>query len=163
MGDIFRRLGWIILIKGWDKIIVHILSRWAIRDKDWKKAPFGHICPSTFPQSVACLLWQHFIWCGDCPGTPQSVRSSFSSLSRCDLGCFLLAPRKHKTSQISTLFPVSLALTASIHFIYSCRPPESSGCLLNRGRSCSREQDAVRYETLCFLFIGCHDSFRFGL
>lgn len=72
-------------------------------------------------------------------------------------------PRKYETSQISTLFPVSLTLTASIHFIYSCRPPECSGCLLNRGRSCSRGQDAVHYEMLCFLFIGCHYSFLFGL
>lgn len=77
----------------------------------------------------------------------KSVRISYSCL-RLHLS--------HKTQDKSDFRP-SLWLYPSI-FIYSRRPPECSGCLLNQGRSCSRGQDdAVRYEMICFLFIGCHE------
>ena len=45
-----------------------------------KKAPFGHICPSTFPQGVACLLRRHFIRCGNCPDTLQVCQFPLSVL-----------------------------------------------------------------------------------
>lgn len=79
-------------------------------------------------------------------------------------GWFVLCqwPRIQEKSDFH-LFSISLTLTASIHFIYSCWPPEWFREFLIQGRSCSRGQDAVHYETLCFLFIECHDSFLFGL
>lgn len=119
-------------------------------------APFSHICPPTFPQNVAWLWRQHFIRCGNCPSTLQDL---FFSVKKCFF--FLVSVAPQKTQDKSSLSSSQLVLTVSIHFIYFC--PESLGCLLNRGRSCSRSQDAVCFETLCFLFIGCHDSFLFRL
>lgn len=75
------------------------------------------ICLCTFPQSVACLLWQRFIRCGNCPDTLQVCQNLFSpcGVVWADLSWKLKA-----------------SATASIHFIYSCRPGERSRCLLNQ-------------------------------
>lgn len=103
--------------------------------------------------------------CGNCPNT-ATMSESLSPLRLdvvwVDLSC-VSNPRKHKAGHISTLTSDSFALTESIHFIYLCWPPECSRCLMNQGRDCSRGQDAVRNEMLCFLFIECHSSFLFGL
>lgn len=66
MGDIFRLLGWIILIKGWDEIIVHILSQWAVSDKrlEEKKGIFQPYLPIYIP-SKCCLFIVatfHMMW-----------------------------------------------------------------------------------------------------
>lgn len=47
------------------------------------------ICLCTFPQSVACLLWQRFIRCGNCPDTLQVCQDLFSPCA-CGLGGFVL-------------------------------------------------------------------------
>lgn len=99
------------------------------------------ICPpSTFPRNVACLLC--FIRCGNCPDTLHLCPT-------CGFGwiCLLNGKKKEKKKKEKQLHP-------SVLFI---RPAECSGCLLIGG------QDAVRHEALCFLFIGCHDSFLLGL
>lgn len=82
-----------------------------------KKAPQGHISLSTFPQNVACLLWQHFIRCGNCPDTLQDCQIFWSSLFRCGSGLYVLCQwpfRKRRTGP--PFSPVTLALTVSIHF-----------------------------------------------
>lgn len=73
--------------------------------KHWKKAPFSHICPTTFPQNVAFLLWQHFIWCGNCPDILQVCQNLFFLSAYMWFGLiWLVSAAVDNASQISSLF-----------------------------------------------------------
>ena len=112
------------------KFTVHILLQWAIRDKSLvEKRHLSDIFAHLHSLKVSP------VYCGDISYDVVTALTHCKSVSFPSLSCVSTLPNTHTrthtyTRQSSTLFfPVSLILTASIHFYLYVSTSRCSGCL----------------------------------